>query len=145
MASISSPDQSHEPTNKPSRVAILTRGGDCPELNAAIRGVAKTLMLRAQTEIIGIEDGFLGFIERRSRTLTYQDCSGILSLGGTMIGTHNRANPFDYMGEDRSRAVKEYYDELALDALVIIGGDGTLSIGYELTKLGMNIVEYPKP
>ncbi|MGY0627633.1 MAG: 6-phosphofructokinase [Paraglaciecola chathamensis] len=144
MASISSPDQSHEPTNKPSRVAILTGGGDCPGLNAAIRGVAKTLMLRAQTEIIGIEDGFLGFIERRSRTLTYQDCSGILSLGGTMIGTHNRANPFDYMGEDRSRAVKEYYDELALDALVIIGGDGTLSIGYELTKLGMNIVGVPK-
>ena len=75
MASISSPDQSHEPTNKPSRVAILTGGGDCPGLNAAIRGVAKTLMLRAQTEIIGIEDGFLGFIERRSRTLTYQDLS----------------------------------------------------------------------
>lgn len=144
MASISSPDQSHEPSNKPSRVAILTGGGDCPGLNAAIRGVAKTLMLKAQTEIIGIEDGFLGFIERRSRRLTYQDCSGILSLGGTMIGTHNRANPFDYKGEDRSGAVKEYYDELALDALVIIGGDGTLSIGYELTKLGMNIVGVPK-
>lgn len=126
------------------RVAVLTGGGDCPGLNAAIRGVAKTLMLTVQAEIIGIEDGFLGFIERRSRTLSYQDCSGILSLGGTLIGTHNRANPFDYHGENYSSRVKAYYDELGLDALVIIGGDGTLSIGYELTKLGMNIVGVPK-
>jgi 6-phosphofructokinase 1 len=144
MASISSHKPSHDQTHKPSRVAILTGGGDCPGLNAAIRGVAKTLMLNANTEIIGIEDGFLGFIEQRSRTLTYHDCSGIVSLGGTILGTHNSANPFDYRGKDYSGAVKEYYEKLALDALVIIGGDGTLSIGYELTKLGMNIVGVPK-
>lgn len=126
------------------RVAVLTGGGDCPGLNAAIRSVAKTLMLTANAEIIGIEDGFLGFIERRVRTLSYQECSGIQSLGGTIIGTNNRANPFDYKGQDCSAQVKQYYDELGLDALVVIGGDGSLSIGYELTKLGMNIVGVPK-
>ncbi|MFQ3198547.1 MAG: phosphofructokinase-like protein [Paraglaciecola sp.] len=130
--------------DKVLRVGLLTGGGDCPGLNAAIRAVAKTLMLTCNAQIIGIEDGFLGLIEKRVRPLSYQDCSGIIATGGTIIGTHNRANPFAYEGKDHSPAVKAYYDQLGLDALVIIGGDGTLSIGYELTKLGMNIVGIPK-
>jgi phosphofructokinase-like protein len=130
--------------DKALRVGLLTGGGDCPGLNAAIRAVSKTLMLTCNADIIGIEDGFLGLIEKRVRPLSYQDCSGILATGGTIIGTHNKANPFAYEGKDHSPAVKAYYDQLGLDALVIIGGDGTLSIGYELTKLGMNIVGIPK-
>ena len=131
-------------THNNLRVGILTGGGDCPGLNAAIRSVAKTLMLTSNAEIIGIEDGFLGFIERRSRPISYQDCSGIFALGGTIIGTCNRADPFNYNGRDCSSEVKAYYDQLQLDALVIIGGDGTLSIGYELSKLGINVVGVPK-
>jgi 6-phosphofructokinase len=71
------------------RIGILTGGGDCQGLNAAIRAVAKSLMLNHQAEIIGIEDGFAGLIERRVRPLSYADCSGILARGGTILGTSN--------------------------------------------------------
>lgn len=130
--------------NIPMRVGVLTGGGDCPGLNAAIRAVAKSLMLTCNADIVGIEDGFLGLIERRVRPLTYKDCSGILATGGTILGTHNRADPFHFDGKDQSAGVLAYYHELGLDALVIIGGDGTLSIGYQLSQLGMNIVGIPK-
>ena len=126
------------------RVGILTGGGDCQGLNAAIRAVAKSLMLNNQAEIIGIEDGFAGLIERRVRPLSYSDCSGILSQGGTILGTSNKASPFSYKGTDCSAEVMAYYRELGLDAVVMIGGDGTMSIAFELSKLGMNIVGVPK-
>jgi 6-phosphofructokinase 1 len=126
------------------RVGILTGGGDCPGLNAAIRAVAKSLMLNVNAQIIGIEDGFAGLIERRIRTLSYADCSGILSLGGTILGTSNSASPINYKGKDHRVQVLAYYHELGLDALVVIGGDGTLSVAYEMSKLGMNIVGMPK-
>lgn len=126
------------------RVGILTGGGDCQGLNAAIRSVAKALMLNCQAEIIGIEDGFAGLIERRVRPLTYADCSGILALGGTILGTSNKASPFSYKGKDCSQAVMDYYHELNLAAVVVIGGDGSMSLAYELSKLGMNIVGVPK-
>jgi phosphofructokinase-like protein len=126
------------------RVGILTGGGDCPGLNAAIRAVAKSLILNFDTSIVGIEDGFTGLIEKRVRSLTYADCSGILSLGGTLLGTSNTANPFNYKGNDCSKAIMSYYQQLGLDAMVIIGGDGTMAIGYEMSKLGMNIIGVPK-
>ncbi|MBU2878257.1 MULTISPECIES: 6-phosphofructokinase [Aliiglaciecola] len=126
------------------RIGILTGGGDCQGLNAAIRAVAKSLMLNNNAEIIGIEDGFDGLLKRKVRQLSYADCSGILPLGGTILGTSNKANPFDYQGKDCSQDVQSYYQELGLDAIVMIGGDGTMSIAYELTKLGMNIVGVPK-
>lgn len=126
------------------RVGILTGGGDCPGLNAAIRAVAKSLMLNCEAQVIGIKDGFLGLIERRVQPLSYADCSGILAMGGTLLGTCNNASPFNYKGKDVSLDVIAYYQELALDALVIIGGDGTLSMGFEMSKLGMNIVGVPK-
>jgi phosphofructokinase-like protein len=126
------------------RVGILTGGGDCQGLNASIRAVAKSLMLNYQAEIIGIEDGFAGLLERRVRPLSYADCSGILSLGGTILGTSNKASPFNYKDTDCSAEVMAYYRELGLDAVVMIGGDGTMSIAYELSKLGMNIVGVPK-
>ena len=126
------------------RVGVLTGGGDCPGLNAAIRAVSKSLMLNGDTEVIGIHQGFLGLIERRSQQLTYSDCSGILDKGGTILGTSNRANPFDYSGKDVSNEVVAYYHELGLDGLIVIGGDGSLSLGYEMSNLGMNIIGIPK-
>jgi 6-phosphofructokinase 1 len=101
-------------------------------------------MLNQQAEIIGIEDGFAGLLERRVRPLSYTDCSGILAQGGTILGTSNKASPFNYQGQDCSQQVVDYYHELALDAMVVIGGDGSMSIAYELSKLGMNIVGVPK-
>ena len=126
------------------RVGILTGGGDCSGLNAAIRAVAKSLMINCDAEIIGIQDGFLGLIEQRVMPLNYSDCSGILSQGGTILGTHNSASPFNFKGKDVSSQVVAYCQKLGLDALVIIGGDGTLTIGYQLSKLGINIVGVPK-
>ena len=129
---------------KALRIGILTGGGDCSGLNAAIRAVSKSLMLNCSAEIVGINDGFLGLIEQRTRVINYSDCSGILSQGGTILGTNNSANPFNYFGKDVSQNVMDYYLSLGLDGLVVIGGDGSLSIAYELSKLGMNIVGIPK-
>jgi len=129
------------------RVGILTGGGDCPGLNAVIRAVAKSLILEFGAEIIGFEQGFLGMIERMSRPLSYKDCSGILNEGGTILGTHNRANPIRYFGAngaDVSGRVKAYYDELGLDGVVVLGGDGTMSICYDLSQQGMNFLGVPK-
>ncbi|MFT4748179.1 MAG: phosphofructokinase-like protein [Congregibacter sp.] len=130
--------------NKVLRIGVLTGGGDCPGLNAAIRAVSKSLMINCSAEIIGIHDGFLGLIEQRIKTLDYSDCSGILSLGGTILGTNNSASPFNFKGKDVSNEVMDYYFSLGLDGLVVIGGDGTLSLAYQLSKLGMNIVGIPK-
>ena len=129
---------------KALRIGVLNGGGDCPGLNAAIRAVSKSLMINCSAEIIGIYDGFLGLIEQRIKPLDYADCSGILSQGGTILGTNNTASPFNYKGKDVSSEVMDYYLNLELDGLVVIGGDGTLSIAYELSKLGMNIVGIPK-
>ena len=126
------------------RIGVLTGGGDCPGLNAAIRAVSKSLMINCSAEIIGSHDGFLGLIEQRTTNLNYGDCSGILSQGGTILGTNNSASPFNFKGQDVSSEVMDYYLSLGLDGLVVIGGDGTLSIAYEMSKLGMNIVGIPK-
>jgi phosphofructokinase-like protein len=129
------------------RVGILTGGGDCPGLNAVVRATAKSLMLEYNAEIIGVEEGFLGLIERRTRPLSYRDVSGIIAQGGTILGTNNRANPFKYYGRggaDISDEVVAYYHELGLDALVALGGDGTMSMCYELEQKGMKIIGVPK-
>jgi len=134
------------------RIGILTGGGDCPGLNAAIRAVAKTVIFRHQShgscgiEVIGIEDGYEGLIKNKTRRLETKDVSGILTLGGTILGTSNRANPFAY-GEEKKDVSKEVFRNfrnLKLDALVCMGGDGTLHIAHELTQLGMPIVGIPK-
>lgn len=126
------------------RIGVLTGGGDCPGLNAVIRAVSKSLMLHCGATVVGFQDGFLGMIERRSRELSYRDVSGILAQGGTILGTNNKANPLKYNGEDVSDAVVAYYHELGLDGLVVIGGDGTMSISHAMQLKGMNIVGVPK-
>jgi 6-phosphofructokinase 1 len=129
------------------RVGILTGGGDCPGLNAVIRAVTKSLIHQCKAEVIGIEQGFLGLIERRVRPLDLRSVAGIVATGGTILGTHNRANPFAYFGAggaDVSDAVCAYVRELGLDALVVIGGDGSMSIAHRLAQLGVSIVGCPK-
>jgi 6-phosphofructokinase len=128
------------------RIGILTGGGDCPGLNPAIRAVVKTAIFCHQMEVIGVEDGYEGLIENRTRRLQTKDVSGILTQGGTILGTSNRANPFAYGEEkkDSSQRVLSNFRNLNLDALVCVGGDGTLHIAHELIQLGMPIVGIPK-
>lgn len=131
------------------RIGVLTGGGDCPGLNAAIRAVAKTAMLNYGMEVIGIKDGYLGLIENRCSTLSYHDVSGILTQGGTFLGASNKANPFrhpDASGRyrDVSGLVLNNVDSMKLDSLVCIGGDGTLTIAYKLYKKGLKLVGIPK-
>ena len=131
---------------KTKRIGILTGGGDCPGLNAAIRAVAKTSIFGHQIEVIGIEDGYEGLINNKTRILQTKDVSGILTQGGTILGTSNRANPFAYGEEkkDVSEEVFRNFHNLKLDALICVGGDGTLHIAHELTQLGMPVVGIPK-
>ena len=134
-------------TNSRLKVGILTGGGDCPGLNAVIRAVSKSLMSRCGAEVYGFEDGFQGLIDKRCRLLEYHDVSGILTRGGTILGTSNRANPFNHLaagGADVSGEVVEYAHSLGLAGLVAIGGDGTMSIASGLAKKGLNVVGVPK-
>jgi phosphofructokinase-like protein len=129
-------------------VGILTSGGDCPGLNAAIRGVVKPSLSDFHIEVIGIEKGFRGLVENHARVLHLQDVSGILSLGGTMLGT-SREKPYKMPlpnGEtiDMTARAVETYNRLGLDCLVCLGGNGTHKVAYNLTKHGLNIIGLPK-
>jgi phosphofructokinase-like protein len=131
------------------RIGLLTGGGDAPGLNAVIRAVVKAAAGRG-LETIGIEDGFAGLIEPgRWRPLTLRDLPGILRRGGTILGTTNRHNPLAYptpadgVIDCSARCMKTFHD-LALDALVVIGGDGTLAIAHEFHRRGMPLVAVPK-
>jgi len=128
------------------RIGVLTGGGDCPGLNPAIRAVAKTAFHCYETEVIGILDGFEGLIKNRTKKLIWEDVSGILTLGGTILGTSNTANPFAYGEEkkDVSKAVLKNFGDLKLDALICIGGDGTFHIAQRLHELEIPIVGIPK-
>jgi ATP-dependent phosphofructokinase / diphosphate-dependent phosphofructokinase len=131
----------------PLRVGVLTGGGDCPGLNAVIRAVTKSLILRDGAEVVGFEDGFLGLIEQRTRPISYRDASGILTAGGTILGTSNKANPFGFYkegGRDVSEEVVRYVRDLGLAAIVAIGGDGTMAISDGLNRLGVPMVGVPK-
>jgi 6-phosphofructokinase 1 len=132
------------------RIGILTGGGDAPGLNAVIRAVVKAAC-NAHVEVLGIEDSFDGLIEPgRTRILRPGDVTGILRLGGTILGTTNRGNPFAYPistseGKvDYSARVIEMFHQLGLDALVVIGGDGTLSIAHKFSNQGVPVVGVPK-
>jgi ATP-dependent phosphofructokinase / diphosphate-dependent phosphofructokinase len=133
-----------------SRIGILTGGGDAPGLNAVIRAVVKTAY-NAGIQCVGLEDSFDGLIEPgRSRVLTPRDVTGILRLGGTILGTTNRGNPFAYPIDtsagtrDYSDRVVEMFHQQRLDALVVIGGDGTLAIAHQFCLRGIPIVGVPK-
>ena len=133
------------------RVGVLTGGGDCPGLNAVVRAIVKASRGVHGWEVMGIEDGFLGLIDiERARMLTAEDVRGILPRGGTILGTSNRDNPFAYQAKpdspaiDMSEKVVDNAKKLGLDALIVIGGDGTLSIAREFADMGLRLVGVPK-
>ena len=134
-------------------IGICTGGGDAPGLNAVIRAAVKATILKYKWKVIGIPDGFDGLIwPERSHELALKDVSGILPRGGTILGTTNRGNPFKYKTvEDGQEIVRDISDQvlanqkkLGIDAIISIGGDGSMKIADELYRKGMNIVGVPK-
>ncbi len=135
------------------RIGVLSGGGDAPGLNAVIRAVVKTAIIKYGWEVIGIVDGFEGLLTpTKTRQLTSWNTRGILFIGGTILGTTNRGNPFAHkivvggeeIVEDMSPMVLSNIRELGIDALVVIGGDGSLKIGYGIHKLGIPVIGVPK-
>ncbi len=136
------------------RIAVVNGGGDCPGLNAVIRAAVKTAILRYGWEVWGSEDSFDGFIKPGKMVpMTLDTVRGILPKGGTILGTTNRGNPFRYPAKnehgevvfhDYSDRVMDKMKELSLDAMVLIGGDGTLTIGQRFVERGLSIVGVPK-
>ncbi|MDX9902556.1 MAG: ATP-dependent 6-phosphofructokinase [Bacteroidales bacterium] len=134
--------------SKAKRIGILTAGGDCPGINAAIRGVGKTAIVKYGMTVIGISDGYAGLIHKEYRELTESDLSGILTLGGTILGT-SREKPFKKNGKKKDETrkpllIKEHYDQMGLDCLVCIGGNGTMKTAGMLAEEGLNVVGIPK-
>lgn len=131
------------------RVGFLTSGGDCQSLNATMRGVAKTLYQKYDdVEIYGILEGYKGLIYGNYRVMKSSDFSGILTEGGTIIGTSRQ--PFKKMREpdengiDKVKAMKENYKQWGLDCLVVLGGNGTHKTANMLSEEGLNVVTLPK-
>ena len=134
-------------------LAILTGGGDCPGLNAVIRGVVRAAILRHGWRVIGIEDGFDGLVDGpKFRELDLQSVRGILQRGGTILGTSNRGNPFSYPVERDGKTVIEDVSERVVrnfrltgaDVLIVVGGDGSLKIARQFGALGIPVVGVPK-
>ena len=139
---------------KKGTLAVLTGGGDCPGLNAVIRAVVKTAIYNGY-EIYGIANGFHGLITGDMKLMTTADVSGILPRGGTVLGTTNRDNPFKYavgedtdgnvIYEDKRDDIVKNLKEHQVDCLIVIGGDGSLHIAYDLNRFcGVNVVGVPK-
>ncbi|MFI3325709.1 MAG: ATP-dependent 6-phosphofructokinase [Clostridia bacterium] len=132
------------------RVGILTSGGDCQGLNASIRGVAKSLYheFGKDVEIYGIKDGYKGLIFGEYKLMKESDFSGILTLGGTILGTSRQ--PFKLMrvidenSVDKVKSMKENYKKIKLDCLVILGGNGTQKTANLLREEGLNVIHLPK-
>lgn len=139
-------------TQSAKRIGVLTGGGDAPGLNAVIRAVVKTATNVYGWSVIGIADGFEGLLGiSRSRVLGLDDVRGLLPRGGTILGTVNRGRFSSRDGEGRSARDESVYEEalrnfkqLELDALVVIGGEGSLRTAYEFSLLGMPVVGVPK-
>jgi len=130
------------------KIGILTAGGDCPGINAAIRGVGKTAIVKYGMKLIGISDGFSGMITKEYRELSEHDLSGILTVGGTILGT-SREKPFKSVGKGKNEIskpvlIKEHYEQMGLDCLVCIGGNGTLKTAHLLAQEGLNVIGIPK-
>ena len=132
------------------RVGILTSGGDCPGLNATIRGVAKALYARMgeNVEIVGILNGYSGLINGDYKEMCEDDFRGILTLGGTILGT--KRTPFKMMrvveddNIDKVAAMKKTYKAAKLDCLLCLGGNGTHKTANLLSQEGLNIIGLPK-
>ncbi|MCP4150028.1 MAG: 6-phosphofructokinase [bacterium] len=140
--------------SKVKRIGVLTGGGDCPGLNAVIRAVVNTAYREYGVEVYGIRDGYGGLINKKVHKLELKDVSGILPRGGTILGTSNRDNPFDYplpnekgemVYQDVSEQVKKTVEYNDLDVIITIGGDGTQFMGNRLyEEHGIPVVGVPK-
>ena len=134
------------------RIGVLTGGGDCPGLNAVIRAVTKTLIHDEEVEIVGFLDGYEGLVLNRYVRLDWKAVSNILTLGGTILGTSNTANPMRWAEKkgtkivirDRSHDALHTFRRHRLDGLVVIGGDGSMAIAGELAERGVPVVGVPK-
>jgi ATP-dependent phosphofructokinase / diphosphate-dependent phosphofructokinase len=135
------------------KIAVLTGGGDAPGLNAVIRAVTKTAITQYAWDVLGIQDGFEGLLEPgRTRPLNFDSVRGILPRGGTILGTTNRANPFNYSlgkdgrtpSKDMSDTVIRHANELGIDCVIVLGGDGTMNIAHEISLKGLRVVGVPK-
>lgn len=133
-------------------IAVMTGGGDCPGLNAVIRAVTKTAINKYGLTVWGVQDGYLGLIENRIEPLTYEATSNILTLGGTILGSSNTTNPSRFPVQVGSKTqVKDVSEqcmtnlyERGIEALVCIGGDGTMASAARFAKLGLPVMGVPK-
>ncbi|MDR0864750.1 MAG: 6-phosphofructokinase [Candidatus Symbiothrix sp.] len=129
------------------KIGILSSGGDCPGINATIRGVGKTALTHFGMEVTGIKSGFLGLLNQDYLSLDDEALSGLLSLGGTILGT-SREKPFkkllDGSGDEKPQVIIDNYKKLGLDCLVCIGGNGTQKTAYKVSQLGLNVIGIPK-
>ena len=134
-------------------IGISTGGGDAPGLNAVIRAAVKCAILKYKWKVIGIPDGFDGLIwPEKSRELTLEHVSSILPRGGTILGTTNRGNPFEYrVTENGKEVTRDIADEviansrkLGIDAIIAIGGDGSQKIAWELFRAASNWSAFPR-
>jgi 6-phosphofructokinase 1 len=129
------------------RIGILSSGGDCPGINATIRGVGKSAILHYGMEVVGIHNGFTGLLNKDVEAFNERKLSGILNLGGTILGT-SREKPFKKMLDsgDNNKPVVIYrnYIEMGLDGIVCIGGNGTQKTANKLTQIGLHVIGVPK-
>ena len=129
------------------RIGILTSGGDCPGINATIRGVCKTAINHYGMEVIGIHSGFQGLLTKDIESFTDKSLSGLLNQGGTMLGT-SREKPFKKGGVvsdvDKPALILQNIQEMGLDCVVCIGGNGTQKTAAKFAAMGVNIVSVPK-
>lgn len=145
--------ESEERVGSMRRLGVLTGGGDCPGLNAVIRAVVKGATYNYNMEVIGFNNGFRGLVENDAEVINDRAVSGILNRGGTILGTSNRDNPFDYRpgetdyrdtGQDRSADALQNIKKWGIECLVVIGGDGSLLLAHRFSKLGLPIIGIPK-
>ncbi len=134
------------------RIGVMTGGGDCPGLNAVLRAVVRTAILKYGWEVYGFKDGYRGLVMNEYVKLKSNDVSGILDKGGTILGSSNRDNPFNFRIErdgkveykDMSERVIDNINMHKIDCMVLIGGDGTLTSARDFARMGLNVVGVPK-
>lgn len=138
--------------NKIKKIGILTGGGDCPGLNAVIRAATRTAILKYGLEVVGFKNGYRGLYLGQTVKLDMDAISGILPLGGTILYTSNKTNLFKFpLEEDGKTVYRDVSDvgvknieEAGIDAMIIIGGDGTLTSGRDFAEKGLRLSVYPR-
>lgn len=138
--------------SKIRKIALVTGGGDCPGLNSAIRAVVQSCILEHGISVVGIPDGFKGMLENKFVPLDLENTTGIFSKGGTILGSSNVDTPFRVpltkdgkrIYEDRSDEVVRNLKQERIDAMIVVGGDGTQSIAHGMAQKGVKVVGIPK-